>query len=340
MTNPTTPFSWQMPTSTDLVTDLPADFEVFGQAVATSMADLLGGTTGQILAKASNTDMDFSWVTNDVGDITAVTAGTGLSGGGTSGAVSLAIDSTVTTLTGTQTLTNKTLTSPVLTTPSISTIDAKGDLLAGTADNTIARVAVGTNGHILTADSAEATGMKWAAPASGGGLTLIATATPSGASGVDFTSLDSSYKEFYIEWNGIYCTNDTTGFDFRFNADSGSNYDAKGFAALGSSVSAVQVGGTSAYGAPGMIGTHIAGNAFVNTSRGVLRIFNPTGSSSYKTYEHMSSFYDGSSGWRVLETVGIYLSNTAISQINIARITGSGTISTLTNGGIRIWGSK
>jgi hypothetical protein len=54
-----------MPTATDLVTDLPADFEVFGQAVATSMADLLGGTSGQVLAKNSNTDMDFVWVTSD-----------------------------------------------------------------------------------------------------------------------------------------------------------------------------------------------------------------------------------------------------------------------------------
>ena len=45
------------------------------------------------------------------GDISGVTAGTGLSGGGNSGAVTLAIDSTVATLTGTQTLTNKTLTS-------------------------------------------------------------------------------------------------------------------------------------------------------------------------------------------------------------------------------------
>ena len=54
-----------MPTATDLVTDLPADFEVFGQAVATSMADLLGGTSGQVLAKNSNTDMDFVWVAQD-----------------------------------------------------------------------------------------------------------------------------------------------------------------------------------------------------------------------------------------------------------------------------------
>jgi hypothetical protein len=65
MTNPTSNFGWQMPTSTDLVTDLPADFEVFGQAVDTSLADLKGGTTGQVLSKASNTNMDFTWIAQD-----------------------------------------------------------------------------------------------------------------------------------------------------------------------------------------------------------------------------------------------------------------------------------
>jgi hypothetical protein len=129
-----------MPTPTDLVTDLPADFEVFGQAVATSLADLLGGTSGQILAKNSNTDMDFVWIANDQGDITAVTAGTGISGGGTSGAV---------------TVTNSMATA----------IDAKGDLIAGTAADTFSRIAVGANGTVLTADSAESTGLKWVAPA-------------------------------------------------------------------------------------------------------------------------------------------------------------------------------
>tara|TARA_R110001632_G_scaffold29126_5_gene77502 strand:+ start:2626 stop:4950 length:2325 start_codon:yes stop_codon:yes gene_type:complete len=61
---------------------------------------------------------DAGYSTN-VGDITSVVAGTGLSGGATSGAATLNIDSTVATLTGSQTLTNKALTSPALTTPTI-----------------------------------------------------------------------------------------------------------------------------------------------------------------------------------------------------------------------------
>jgi hypothetical protein len=65
LSNPTANFNWQMPTNTDLVSQLPADFEVFGQAVDTSLADLKGGTTGQVLAKNSNTDMDFTWIAQD-----------------------------------------------------------------------------------------------------------------------------------------------------------------------------------------------------------------------------------------------------------------------------------
>jgi hypothetical protein len=114
MANPTSNFNWQMPTASDLVTDLPADFEVFGQAVDTSLADLKGGTTGQVLSKTSGTDMDFTWVTTDDAN---------------------AIQNAI--------------------------VDAKGDLIAASANDTPARLAVGNNGETLVADSSTSTGLRY-----------------------------------------------------------------------------------------------------------------------------------------------------------------------------------
>jgi hypothetical protein len=363
MSNPTTPFSWQMPTNTDLVTDLPADFEVFGQAVATSMADLLGGTSGQILAKNSNTDMDFVWIANDQGDITGITATSPLTGGGSSGAITVGIQSSSTTQSGAVQLSDSTSTtsSVLASTPtatkaaydlantantkaqgdiSASIVDAKGDLITATAADTPARLAIGTDGQILTADSTASTGMKWAT-ASGGssGLTLISSANPSGASGVDFTSIDSSYKELYIEWMGVQCSA-STGFDIRFNANSSSIYNSKLFQGSGATASVAQSDSTSVRPSDCFVANHTDSSAYGNVSRGYIRIFNANSSTKYKTYEGASSYYNGGVGWRTFNVIGDFDSTSQISQINIVRIVGSGTITTLANGVINLWGAK
>jgi len=229
MANPTTNFGWVMPTATDLVTDLPADFAVFGQGVDTSMAYLLGGTTGQILSKTSGTNMAFTWINNDQGDLTAITAGTGISVTSPTGPIpTVAIDSTVATLTGSQTLTNKTLTSPALTTPTISTLTTAGDTVYGTGSGVLSRLGVGTAGQVLTVNSG-ATAPQWSTPASGGGMTLITTLTFNNTvTNYTVSSGLSGYKQLFISGTGLQ-TSSAAAFDtliLRFNGDSTSgNYD-------------------------------------------------------------------------------------------------------------------
>jgi hypothetical protein len=175
MTNPTSNFGWQMPTPTDLVTDLPADFEVFGQAVDTSMADLRGGTTGQILSKTTNTDMDFTWITNDVGDITAVNVTAPITGGGSAGAVTIGVSAASTAAAGVVQLSDSTSTtsSVLASTPTAtksaydladaaiakSTVTTAGDIIYRNA-TVPTRLGIGTANQVLAVNSG-ATAPEW-----------------------------------------------------------------------------------------------------------------------------------------------------------------------------------
>jgi hypothetical protein len=145
-----------MPTPTDLVTDLPADFEVFGQAVDTQMKTNADAATQK------------------------------------------------------------------------ATLTTKGDIYAATGTSTPARLAVGANDTVLTADSTAATGMKWAAVAgAGSSWTEIGTVSPTGTTIATFSSL-SGYNSYLILLEGL-SPSSTSGsvFQVRFNNDA-NNYFARG----------------------------------------------------------------------------------------------------------------
>ena len=105
-----------------------------------------------------------AWIAAPIGDITGVTAGTGISGGGTSGTV---------------TITNSMATE----------ITAKGDLIVGTGAATFDNLAVGTNGMTIVADSSTATGLKWATAGGGGKVLQVVSATTSTAVSSSSTTL-------------------------------------------------------------------------------------------------------------------------------------------------------
>jgi hypothetical protein len=173
-----------MPTSTDLVTDLPADFEVFGQAVDTRLKALQPGTTLGDLAYSSataNTNTRLPIGTN--GQVLAVSGGV-----------------------------------PAWTTTSdVTPLTTKGDLFTFTTAD--ARIGVGANGTVLTADSAEATGLKWATPTSGS-LTQLATGSFSGSS-VVVSSLSGSYKSLKVIITGYRASGNS--LCLRINNDSTAN---------------------------------------------------------------------------------------------------------------------
>jgi hypothetical protein len=276
----TTPnFGWPVPTSTDLVKNGATAIEGLGDAIDASLLDLKGGTTGQVLAKASNTNMDFSWVAQD-----------------DSNAIQNAI------------------------------VDAKGDLIAATANDTPARLAVGANATVLTADSAEATGMKWATPAASG-LILISSSNFSGSASFTIDSCFSATYDYYK----IICTN-TSGSggaaEIRLNFRTGG--------VTNSNASYYYSGTARLYSAGSIDASNAAAttNAFIWRTNGSLwsgtvEIFNPF--AAQRTWFTADKLDTSEAG-----TVGGYFDNTTSFDGFQILNTGSTNIA----GNIRIYGYK
>lgn len=104
-------------------------------------------------------------------------------------------------------------------------VDAKGDLLTGTAADTVGRLAVGSNGQVLTADSTVGAGVKWAS-ATGAMVQLYDNTAAGAIANWDVTTGLTGYNHLAISLVGrsdVAAT--TTALQIRFNNDTGSNYD-------------------------------------------------------------------------------------------------------------------
>jgi len=230
-----------MPTPTDLVTDLPADFEVFGQAVDTQMKTNADAATQK------------------------------------------------------------------------ATLTTKGDIYAATGTATPARLAVGANDSVLTADSTTATGLKWATSATGG-MTLISTTTLASGS-TSITSIPQTYKSLMLF---MYDVNGAGGaVSIRPN---GSSTICTGLAHENVN-GAIQ---TDSYGSQSIQTRNSWQSGGLNNMITV-RIDNYASSTAYKSF-HLYGWYNNTTpASNTANTTGGVISDTAITSLTITAAT-AGTV--------------
>jgi hypothetical protein len=314
----TTNYGWDTPDDTDLVKDGASAIRTLGSSIDTTTKNLNPqtttgalayrsatanvntalpiGTAGQILAVSGGVP---AWINNDQGDITEVQAGTGISVASGTGPI------------------------PVVTNTVATAFDAKGDLVAGTGADAFARLGVGANGTLLTADSSEATGLKWAAPAAGGGLTFIKAQTVgSGVSSQEVTSaFSTTYDDYLITFTGGACSNNGSDLNIQFGATT-TGYAYSGFyqSTTSSTLNVYATDSTSSIG----VGTH-------STNGAAVQIFVTSPFLSARTTAVGRSTATNSGDYRV-DYAGRLDNTTSYTSFKI------NTQNTMTGGTIRVYG--
>jgi hypothetical protein len=206
---------------------------------------------------------------------------------------------------------------------------AKGDLYAGSAANTYTKLAVGANDTVLTADSTTATGLKWAAAASGGGMTLLSTTTISGDTTV--SSIDQTYTNLFVTVTGL--TNATAN-NYQICVINGSAGSVNGAYYGVNNTSTSLDNATSQIYLSGLTNANYSlynstANAFTLTFE------NYASTTANKTWSTVGGYLNGSSVRATVTGTGEYSSNTAITSLLF-----KGTAYALNGGTIKIYGVK
>lgn len=223
-------------------------------------------------------------------------------------------------------------------------LTTKGDIFG--YDTAAARIPVGSNGQVLTADSTISTGVKWATPASGGGYTLISSTTATGTSGtVSFTSIPSTYKHLFLTVGNYYSSTQSAGCYLRVNSVStGSIYSS--YQLLGQSLASPTASGTNT-----AVTNQIGDTSTTSNKKFILESDNTSGVDYYgmcsawfynyasttagvQQVSWQSSAYDTRASTGYCTTLGQAVINqtSAISSIQI--IAAAGNI----NGTFQLWG--
>jgi hypothetical protein len=261
-----------------------------------------------------------SWVNvGNAGDITEVQAGTGISVASGTGPI------------------------PVITNTVATAFDAAGDLVYGTGADTFTKLSLGTAGKVLTVNSG-ATAPEWATPAGGGGLTLISDTQASANSSITFSSL-GSYKQLILTWYGVKHSTGGSTFSLRLNNDStASIYEGRGtsakndvFRTVGTDISSLSPVGDVQYFMFGE-GATLGGK---EASQGYVIIDNYTSTTRFKTLLCKFSYYDVDANPDLSKEVDMmmyYRSTSAVTSLDIVRLSGSATLTNDANTSIRLYG--
>ena len=288
----TTNYNWETPDDTDLVKDGAAAIRTLGNSIDTTTKNLNPETTtGDIAYRSATANTNTRLAIGSAGQVLTVAAGV-----------------------------------PSWATPTDQTpLTTKGDVF--TFSTVDARLGVGANGTVLTADSAETTGLKWATPAAGGGLTLLETLALSGSSTTSAT-ISGSYVNLLLVVKNLYGSAQSQ-FDVRFNGDTGNNYYQRRFRNVNGTVSATTAAAASRF--TDFLTFDTSSTAY-NTANAVFRVFRytdtdityieTTGTSLETDYRSMTGQF-------------LYDNSAAITSVTF--LTSAGTFS---GGTVYIYGEK
>lgn len=207
-----------------------------------------------------------------------------------------------------------------------STIDAKGDLLVGTADNTITRLAVGTNDYVLTAASGESSGVKWAAIASATNDYQLLNAGGTALTGATTITVNiTAYNKLLVRFD-FASASASSQYSVRFNGDSGNNYYFAGLKLENATVYKDGLFSSSLFaGSQGNVGT--------NQCSGIL-IIEGAKAAGFKPYS-IGSYGTGTTDSNSVVFNGFYTGTSAITSVSLIS-----SIGNFDNGTIYVYGAN